>query len=123
MISKTKLFERAKKKTNQELRDLIIKLKASDSEFWLNVARLLASPRRKQIKVNLEKINKNVEPNDIVVIPGKVLAKGFLKKPIVLACFAISKKAKQEVEKTSKILSIYELYQKNKQGKGIKLIV
>jgi large subunit ribosomal protein L18e len=121
-VSKTKLFERAKRKTDFGLRNLIIKLKASNSEFWLNVASLLARPRRKAIKVNLEKINKETKADDVVVVPGKVLGKGYLDKPITLACLAISQKARKEVEKNSRLIGIAELYQQNKEGKGIKLI-
>lgn len=122
-ISKTKIKEKAKRKTNLILRNTILELKKSNAEFWKEVARLLAMPRRKSVKVNLEKINKIVEEDDVVLVPGKVLGKGFLEKQITLSCFSISKKAREILEKSnSRLIGLLELYKKNKSGGGIKII-
>jgi large subunit ribosomal protein L18e len=123
MIVKRKIAERAKRKTNLQLKKLLLKLKKSNSDFWINVAKLLARPRRKFVEVNLDKIEKNCEDEDVVLVPGKVLGKGVLSKKITLACFKISKGAKNKIEfSKSRLMSIDELYEKDKEGKNIKLI-
>ncbi len=119
--TKTRLAERAKKKTDLALKRLIFKLKKSDSPFWLEVARLLARPKRKAVCINIKKINKIAEDNDTILVPGKVLGEGILEKQITLACYKISNNARQLLNK-SKLISIEELYEKNKSGEGIKLI-
>ncbi|MEM2932893.1 MAG: 50S ribosomal protein L18e [Candidatus Pacearchaeota archaeon] len=123
-ISKTKIVKRASKKTDLELKRLIYKLKSSKSEFWLEVAKLLSRPRRKAIEVNLKKLNEELNPNDVALVPGKVLGSGIIEKPITVACYKISNSARQTLVKSnSKILSIEELYNKNKEGKGVKLVM
>jgi len=123
-MSKRKIVKRAKQKTNLQLKNLILKLKKSDSDFWLKVARFLARPKRKAIEVNLDKIEKNCEDGEIALIPGKVLGKGVLTKKITIACFKASKQAKEKIALSkSKLTSIDELYEKNKKGENIRLII
>jgi len=123
MVSKRKIMKRVRKKTNLQLKNLILKIKKSDSEFWLRVAKLLARPRRKAIEVNLEKIEKNCKEGDVVLVPGKVLGKGVLTKKITIACFKASKQARSKIQfSKSKLISIEELYEKNKKGENINLI-
>lgn len=122
-IKKRSIEKRAKQKTNLELRNLILKLKKSNSEFWLKVARLLAKPRKKRIGVNLNRLDELSKANEIIVVPGKVLGKGVLTKPITLACFSISLNARNKLALSkSKLVSLKELYEKNKEGKNLKLI-
>ncbi|MEM1535229.1 MAG: 50S ribosomal protein L18e [Candidatus Pacearchaeota archaeon] len=127
MISKTKIAKRASKKTDLLLRKLIYKLKSSKSEFWVNVARLLARPRSKAIEVNIKKLNQalkeEAEGEKIFLVPGKVLGFGVLEKPIRLACYKISNSAKSQLAQNgSELLSIEQVYEKNKSGEGIKLV-
>jgi len=122
-ISKTKIARRASKKTDLVLKRLIIEIKKSDSKFWLQVAKLLARPKRRVSGVNIKKINEIAKENETVLVPGKVLGAGILEKPITLACYKISNNARQMLNKSkSKLISISELYKKNKDGEGIKLI-
>jgi large subunit ribosomal protein L18e len=113
-ISKTKIEKRIRKKRNPPLRELIIKLKKDNQ---LKLADLLASPRRKSITVNIEKINKTTKADDVAVVPGKILGKGNIEHKITIAAFSFSQQAKEKL-KDCKIVSI-DAAIKNKNFKVI----
>ncbi|MBU2522856.1 MAG: 50S ribosomal protein L18e [Nanoarchaeota archaeon] len=118
--SKTTIKQRADKKTNPELKLLVDALKKSN--FWMDVAYWLTRPTREMPEVNLEKLSKETKEGEIVVVPGKVLANGEMKHKITLAAFMISNNAKEKM-KGSKIVTIKELMESNKDGRGVKIIV
>lgn len=120
MISKTKIRIRAKKKTNPELRNLIILLKKQKKPFWLRIAQLLARPRKKKIAVNLEKLNKLTQVNDTIIVPGKLLGTGELKHTLTIVALNVSASAKNQ--KNVKLISIEQMLKTNPQGKNIKII-
>jgi len=97
MISKTKINKEAQRK-NQELKELIFLLKKKKETLAL--ARYLALPKRKAIHINLDKINKFSQEGESIVIPGKVLGKGELKKKIELYAFKISDKARLKLKES-----------------------
>jgi len=121
MIIKRRISKRIEKKTNYQLRELIIFLKKQKSEFWVRAAQLLARPRKKKIIVNFERLNDITNSNDIILIPGKLLAFGNLKHPLTISCYSCSSAAKSQ--KNAKITSIENLFKINPSGKGIKLII
>ena len=120
MISNTKIKQRADNKTNPELKTLVDTLKKS--KFWMNVAYYLTRPTREMPEVNLEKLSKSTKEGDMVVVPGKVLANGEMKHKITLAAFMISGSAKEKM-KGSKVITIKEMMESNKDGKGVKLVI
>ncbi len=121
-ISKTKIEKALRRKFKPELKQTVIKLKKQNNEFWLNIAKLLSRPRRKKIAVNLSTINAKTSPNDIVLVPGKVLGNGMLKHNITLACLEISAKAKQKIKDKAKLVSILELLESKPNIEKIKVI-
>ncbi|MEM2768737.1 MAG: 50S ribosomal protein L18e [Candidatus Pacearchaeota archaeon] len=124
MIKKAKIDKRLKKKTDLRLIKLVNEIKKSDSEFWLKVAKYLVRPKREQVEVNLGKINAIANDGDVILIPGKVLANGVLDKKIIISCYKASGNAIKKIEfSKSKLISIEELFRKNKTGEGIRLIV
>lgn len=122
MTSKTKIEKKLRKKENPELAKLIISLKKQKNKFWLDIANLLASPKRKSIEVNIIKINKNSKPNDIVIVPGKILSEGSLEHELTIAYSNASEKAKEKLKK-AKIISIEQLAKQNPEARGVKVIV
>ena len=120
-ISKTKIDKAIKRRTNQKLRLLIIKLKKQKNPFWVNVAYILSRPLSRSIKVNLSDINGVSKENRIMLVPGKVLGNGNVNHKIKLACFSISKSARKKLEENgSSIVSIEDLL--NEDIKNIELI-
>ncbi len=95
MTSKTKIDKKASRKTSMKLKNLIVKLKKQNK---LEIANLLAQPRRKAIIVNIEKINKETKQGDKVIVPGKVLGKGEMQHAITIAAYSFSEEAKKKLK-------------------------
>lgn len=115
------------KKTNPEIIELIRFLKKQGREnkanIWLDIAQRLEKPRRKSISVNLSRLNRHTQKNDLVAVPGKVLGAGEINHPITVAAFAFSEKAKEKIESAKgKCLSFSDLVKKNPKGSNVKLI-
>ncbi len=108
------------RKENPYLIELIKTLYKADKAVWKRVAELLSKPRRKKVEVNISKLERYAKEGDVVVVPGKVLGSGELKKKITVAAFSFSKNAKRLIEKSgSRALSIEALYKENPQGAGV----
>lgn len=113
--------------TNPELVELIRFLRKqsreNDAMIWRDIAERLAKPRRRRISVNLSRLNRNTQRNEIVVVPGKVLGTGEINHPITVAAFAFSGKAKEKIKAgKGKYLSILELAKKKPKGSNVKII-
>jgi large subunit ribosomal protein L18e len=118
---------RKTKATNPELVKLIRFLKRqgkeNNAEIWRATAEILAKPRRKRVAVNLSRLNRHTQKNDVVVVPGKVLGTGLISHPITVAAFTFSEKAKEKIMAArGKCLSIIDLIKKNPKGANVKII-
>tara|TARA_Y100000296_G_scaffold79484_1_gene103491 strand:- start:310 stop:684 length:375 start_codon:yes stop_codon:yes gene_type:complete len=121
MKSKTKIDKQIRRKTSKELVKTIINLKKHDK--WLDVARILSSPRKNMINSNLEKINNETKEGEIVIIPGKVLSQGEIDKKIKIVAFKFSEKAKEKLSKSKVEFSyINKEIKINPTAKGIKIL-
>ena len=121
MKSKTKISKQTERKSNSKLIETIIAGKKNDS--WNQVAGILSGPRRKKICINLEEINKNSKPGEVVVIPGKVLSQGNIDKKIKVVAFNFSEKAKEKLLSAKCDVSyILDEIKSNPSAKGIKVI-
>ena len=121
MASKTKIEKKLKRKTNPELVKLVRKLKKNKG--WIEVANMLSYPRRKKVAKNIEDIEKEIEENAIIVVPGKVLSKGNVSKKEKVVAFSFSQEALKKLkENRCEVLSIEEELNKNPQGKGLKIL-
>ena len=111
------------KKTDQELIKLIRELKKQSNkqnvEIWKAVASILQKPTRKRINVNLYKINKYSRDNETVVVPGKVLGVGDIKKNITIAAYRYSESAQNKIKNK---MSIQEEIKKNPNGNKVRII-
>ncbi|MBS7621444.1 50S ribosomal protein L18e [Candidatus Bathyarchaeota archaeon] len=115
------------KATNPELIETIRFLRKqsreSGAKIWRSIAELLTKSRRKRIAVNISRLNRYTEKNEMVVVPGKVLGAGEIDHPITVAAFAFSQKAEEKIKKArGKCLSIIELIKKNPKGSKVKII-
>jgi len=114
--------------TNPLLAQLIASLREKghkeNTEFLLELARLLEKPERIRAEVNLSQIDRNTERGETVVIPGRVLAGGIMTKQVNVAAAFISAAAKQKIEHVKgKVMSIPELVEKNPKGKDVRIMV
>ncbi|MEM3579473.1 MAG: 50S ribosomal protein L18e [Candidatus Bathyarchaeia archaeon] len=113
--------------TNPQLTQLIRFLKKQSREqkaaIWKAVAEKLATTRRSRAAINLSRINRYTDKNEVVIVPGKVLGAGELNHPVTVAAFAFSETAKRKIKKArGKCLTIPELVKKNPQGSNVKII-
>ena len=113
--------------TNPELKELIRDLRKKTYEvkkgIWKRIAEELEKPHRKRRIVNLQRINKYTKEDEVVVVPGKVLANGELNHKLTIAAFSFSKQAIKKIEKVGgRAISIRELMDQKPKGDGVKII-
>lgn len=121
MKSKTKIEQQLKRKTNPQLVETIIKAKKNPK--WIEVASLLSGSRRKNINVNLNKINNESKAGETIVVPGKVLSLGEINKKIKIVALNFSEKAKEKLKKAGcDVLNINQEIDKNKNARGVKIL-
>jgi large subunit ribosomal protein L18e len=88
-ISKTKIENRIRKKSNPELIRTLLILKRSNPE----IAKILAMPRRKMTKINLDELSEQCKDNEKVLIVGKILGNGSLDKKLKIVAVSASQEA------------------------------
>ncbi|TFF69192.1 MAG: 50S ribosomal protein L18e [Promethearchaeota archaeon] len=103
-------------------RKLIRDLWKTKRRIWKQLSKKLSGPRKNRLEANLYRINSKTKENDVIVIPGKVLANGDLDHKITIACLNFSKAAQQKIELSgSKLLTIEQLLEQNPEGKNVKI--
>lgn len=115
------------KKTSFILRLLVEQLhehhKKYSAEIWRTVAEELLKPTRRRRAVNISKINRYTQANDVVVVPGKVLGSGELDHPVVVAALNFSKTAIEKIQRAGgRAISIFELLKERPDGSHVKII-
>ena len=110
---------------NNKLKELISELKkqaiTQDSGLWKRVALELERPSRQHRVVNFTKIEKYANDNDVVIVPGKLLSGGELKKKVTIIAYNYSRKALDKASKAT-IISIEDAMKKYPKGNEIKII-
>ena len=111
---------------NQKLQELISSLKKQSIDHktgvWKRVALELERPTRSHRVVNLSKIEKFTEDNDVVVVPGKLLSGGELTKKITIIAYSYSQKTLDKLNGKAQIISIEDGLKKYPTAKDIKII-
>jgi len=114
--------------TNPILKKLIkdIRNKAHKEKipFLIEIAKKLEKSRRKRPEVNLTKLNRVCKNNETVVVPGKVLSSGTLKKSLTVAAANFSMSAVEKIDKAGgKAISIRELMETNPKGTNVRIVI
>ena len=114
-------------KTNPNLVSLIQRLKdasrTNEAPVWRDIAIRLEGPASNWAEVNVSKLNRYAEENDVVVIPGKLLGSGDLAKQLTVAAYRFSGQAKDKVKNAGgQNMSIEELIAKNPKGSKIRIM-
>ncbi len=113
--------------TNPLLKELIVELKRRSNEqsanLWRRIAIDLEKPTRQRRAVNLSKISRYAKPNEVIIVPGKVLGSGMLEHKLTISAYQFSEQAKDKIQKSgAKIVSLLELSKEKPDGKGIRII-
>jgi len=121
MKTKSKIEKQLQRKTNSSLVETIIACKKNKA--WLKVAEILSGSRKNRTNLNLEELNKKVEDEKIIVVPGKILSQGELDKKIKVVALGFSEKAEEKLKKSgTETLTILEEIKKNPEAKGVKIL-
>ncbi len=111
--------------TNTSTRKLCNELEQASNKnkapIWKKVAYTISKPTRQRPEVNLYKVAKAA--TSIVVVPGTVLAIGSVSKPVTVAAFKCSSKAREKIEAAKgKVITIQELLKSNPTGKDVTVL-
>lgn len=114
-LSKTKINERMKRKTNSVLVETLYLAKKINPEL----ASALAVPTRKQAKINIGKLNDS--KSDVIFIAGKVLSNGEITKKLKVYALGFSEVAKLKLKKAGcEYDTIINVLKKAKKGDKLK---
>ncbi|MFX0197962.1 MAG: 50S ribosomal protein L18e [Candidatus Hodarchaeota archaeon] len=110
--------------TDPNLIALVKILNKSKVPIYRNIAKRIQAPRRKRPAINVSKLARHTKQDDIVIVPGKVLAPGQLDHKLTVAALNFSTQARKQIEAAGgSCLTIEELLEKNSSGAGVKIIV
>ena len=91
--------------------------------FWKRLAADLERPTRQRRVVNLSRIDKNANKNELIVIPGKVLGAGEISKSVIVAAWQFSGQAKEKIIKAKgDCMSIQELLAKKPKASEMRIM-
>lgn len=114
-------------KTNPQITQLIKNLKEKsyqeEAAIWKKLALRLEKSTRRQAEVNLSQINRHTKPDELVLVPGKVLGSGVLDHKVQIAALKFSNTAEEKIASAGgECLEINQLLEKNPTGTGIRII-
>lgn len=114
--------------TNVVVRSLIDDLRklanSSKAPIWDRVAEILERPSRRRVAVNVSKLSRVADDDEVILVPGKVLSSGFINKKVTVAALSFSPKAIEKIRSAGgKAMSIRELMSINPQGSRVRVIV
>ena len=118
---------RKSRSTNPALAELIEELKKRryevDAPIWRDVARRLSKPAKNRAEINVGRVARNTRPNEVVLVPGKVLGAGRIEHPVITAALEFSSQAREKmVAAGGKCLTIKELVDTNPKGKNVRIM-
>jgi large subunit ribosomal protein L18e len=87
---------------------------AAGCGVWKALAEGMNRPRRTRFEADIARIEKFAKAKDTIVVPGVVLSKGEVTKPLTVAAVRFSASAKAKIEKAGgKCMDISELDEKS----------
>ncbi|PSQ61172.1 MAG: 50S ribosomal protein L18e [Halobacteriales archaeon SW_9_67_25] len=113
-------------KTNPRLNSLIADLKSAarnaGGDVWGDVAERLEKPRRTHAEVNLGRIERYAREDETVVVPGKVLGSGQLRKEVTVAAVDFSGTAETKIDQVGETVRLEQALEDNPEGANVRVI-
>jgi large subunit ribosomal protein L18e len=111
---------------NNETHRVVVALRkaahAHDAAIWGSVAERIERPRHQQTPVNVAHLERLVDADEWVVVPGKVLAEGAITKAITVGAVSYSGEARAKIHAAGgKALTIAELLLAKPDGAGVRI--
>ncbi len=104
------------------LRELRAAARSHEAAIWDSVADRLERARHQTHPVNVGHLERLVDANSTVVIPGKLLAAGTLSKPVTVAAFSYSVGAREKIHTAGgKALTISDLVKAHPNGREVRI--
>lgn len=106
-----------------QIRMLRVAARENDAKIWKSIAEDLSKTRKNRVCVNLSRINRHSDKDEIVVIAGKVLGSGTLRHPVEVAASSFSARAREKIsEAKGKCLTFPELLKRRPKGSKVKIV-
>lgn len=103
-LTSTNIYRRKLVRSLKKLADKV------NRPIWEKVSELVNKPRRKRIAVNIGKINRLANEDEVIVVPGRVLGGGLLDKRLVVIAESFSKTALQKIlDNGGKTYTLHEI--------------
>ncbi|MDE1834948.1 MAG: 50S ribosomal protein L18e [Candidatus Micrarchaeota archaeon] len=97
-----------------------VKSTEKNAKLLAYLRKLASKPKRQRISVNLSKLDKVAKANESIVVPGKVLGDGNIKKQISITAIGYSASAIDKLKGSGcKIVDIKEMI----KGGGARIII
>ncbi|MFP4529974.1 MAG: 50S ribosomal protein L18e [Halodesulfurarchaeum sp.] len=114
-------------KTSPRLNDLVAECKSvareTGADIWRDVAGRLEKPRRSHAEVNLSRIERYAREDETVVVPGKVLGSGALRKSVTVAAVDFSASARSKIEHAEgEVLDLEQALEQHPEGSEMRVI-
>ncbi|WP_132057637.1 50S ribosomal protein L18e [Halorussus amylolyticus] len=114
-------------KTNPRLTSLIAELKSeardSGADVWSTVADRLEKPRSTHAEVNLGRIERYAQEDETVIVPGKVLGSGAIRKNVTVAAVDFSSTAETKIQQADgETLELEQAIEQNPDGTNVRVI-
>ncbi|MFW5965250.1 MAG: 50S ribosomal protein L18e [Halodesulfurarchaeum sp.] len=114
-------------KTSPRLSSLIAECKSvareTGADVWREVAGRLEKPRRSHAEVNLSRIERYATEEETVVVPGKVLGSGALRKSVSIAAVDFSASARTKIEHADgDVMHLEQALEENPEGTNVRVI-
>ena len=105
------------------IQELKKKATADNAGLWRRLALDLETSTRRRRAVNLSRLNRFTSADEIIVIPGKLLAGGVIDHKITVAALSFSDDAKIKIKAAGgSTLSLEELMKKKSKLSDIRVI-
>jgi large subunit ribosomal protein L18e len=99
------------------------KSRETDQAVWKAIAEELDKAKRRRVVVNMSRINRHAQEDEIAAIPGKVLGSGMLDHPVTVAAFQFSDMAKKKIELAQgRTMTLRELAEKDPDVSKIRIM-
>jgi large subunit ribosomal protein L18e len=97
--------------------------KKQKAPIWTDASRMLSSPGKTKVEVNLGRISRIAEEGQALFVPGKVLGTGIMNRKVTIGAFAFSAQARSKIEASGgSALSVEQFLKKYPKGSGVLLV-
>jgi large subunit ribosomal protein L18e len=97
--------------------------KNNKAPIWRALEEELAGPRANRREINVGRLAEITKPDEVVVVPGKILGTGSLGHKLTVCAFSISETAaKKVIESGGKVVTFDDLIKKHSDGRGVRII-